>query len=315
MESPGRSFTGVANAMTPVFDILGLGYCGQDTCCLVPGIPVDDKVEAQACLIQGGGPAATATYAAARLGARTAFAGAVGDDARGLTIRDELRAAGVETAALRMRPGAESPAAFCWAEAATGRRSIVWTRGSVAPLDPGELDPHTVASARLLHLDGHHPAAAIRAAETARAHGVLVSLDAGTLLPDIERLLALADVVIASERFAARLTGAADPEAAVRRLFQGPVRFASVTSGPRGAVGYDGRQLYRQAACPAQVVDSTGAGDVFHGAFAVRALETPDWADCLRFASAAAALKCRALGGRAGIPGRPELAHFLENLP
>ncbi len=301
--------------MMHAYDILGLGYCGQDSCCLVPGIPVDDKVEAQACLIQGGGPAATAIFAAARLGARTTFAGVVGDDARGLAIRDELRAAGVETAALRLRPGAETPAAFCWAEVATGHRSIVWTRGSVAPLDPGELDPRTVASARLLHLDGHHTAAAIRAAETARAQGVLVSLDAGTLLPDIERLLALADIVIASEGFAARLTGCADPEAAVRRLFQGPARFAGVTSGPRGAVGYDGRRLYRQPALPMQVVDSTGAGDVFHGAFAVRTLETSDWADCLRFASGAAALKCRALGGRAGIPDRPELARFLENLP
>lgn len=288
-------------------DFLGLGFCGQDFACLVPRIPIDDKVEAQACVSQGGGPSATATVTAARLGARAAFAGVVGDDTRGVEILAGLRAVGVDTAAIRVRRGGESPAAFCWSDAATGQRSIVWTRANLPPLEPAELDPQFVRETRLLHLDGHQTEAALHAAQLARAQQVTVSIDAGTLVPGMEKLLALADIVIASEAFACRYTGEPEAEAALRKLFAAPVRFAAVTLGARGSLGFDGTRLYRQPAVPVTVVDTTGAGDVFHGAFGVRYLEGADWRECLRFAAIVSALKCRRLGGRTGIPERAEV--------
>lgn len=296
-------------------DFTGLGYCGQDYACLVPRIPIDDKVEAQACLSQGGGPAATATVAAARLGLRTVFAGVVGDDPCGAQIVAGLRRYGVDTAAIQIRQGGESPAAFCWSDAATGQRSIVWTRGSLAPLKPAELAPRDVTGSRLLHLDGHQTDAALHAATLARRHQVTVSIDAGTLLPGIGTLLGLADIVIASEDFACRYTGETDSENALRKLFCAQTRFAAVTLGPQGCIGFDGTTIWRQPAIPVAVVDTTGAGDVFHGAFGVRFLEGAPWPACLRFAATVAALKCRRLGGRAGIPHRAEVEELLTCAP
>ncbi len=292
-------------------DFLGLGYCGLDYLSILPRIPVDDKVEIIQHLVQGGGPAATATYAACRLGAHAGFIGATGDDDRGETIRSELSAAGIDLSGLAVQAGAESGLALAWVEQASGRRSIAWTRGTVQPLPENQVSLEQIRRARLLHLDGHHTVAAIRAARLARESGSIVSLDAGSLLPRIEEVVAAAQLVIASEKFAAGFTGEAEPERAVRKLFGAGTSFAAVTMGERGSLGYDGRDFYSQPAFPVEVVDTTGAGDVFHGAFAYRRVLGGDWRECLRFAAATAALKCRRFGGRTGIPNREEVESFL----
>ena len=298
--------------MDKSYDIIGLGYCGLDYLCLTPHIPVDDKVEALAALTQGGGPAATATCTAARLGAETAFVGATGDDERGRSIVSGLRKGGVNTDSIAVRSGADSPAAFCWTEKTTGHRSIVWTHGSVQPLAPEEIDNEMIKSAKILHLDGHQMAAALHAAQIARKNGVLVSLDAGTIVPGIEKLLTLSDIVIASEKFAERFIGEIDPEISVRKLFAGNCRFAAVTMGVKGSIGFDGETIFHQPSFKVKVVDTTGAGDVFHGAFAYRFINGGDWSECLRFAAAIAALKCTEFGGRTGIPTLAEAELFLQ---
>lgn len=282
--------------------ITGIGYCGMDYLCRVPHIPVDDKVELSESLIQGGGPCATALVAAARLGAKAAFCGAVGDDARGAQILRGLAEERVDVRGVRVRRRAESPAGFCWIEQATGRRSIAWTRGTAKPLGPRELDRNLIAKSHVLHLDGHQTQAALAAATLARRHGVAVSIDAGTLVPAIEELLAQCDLIVASEKFSARYTGDANPRRALKRLFAGPCRFAAVTLGKRGSVGYDGKRFIACPPCDVKVVDTTGAGDVYHGAFAFAYAAGKPWDECMRFATAVAALKCTAFGGRTGIP-------------
>lgn len=294
-------------------NIVGLGYCSMDYLCIVPRIPQDDKVQASVTLEQGGGPAATAICAAARLGAGTAFISAVGDDERGQAILKSMALEGVDTASVKLRLGAESPVAFCWIQESTGKRSIAWSHGSVKALLPEEVNAAAIRDAGLLHLDGHHPEAAIRAATIARESDTLVSLDAGTVVPRIDELVALSDIVIASEKFAARFTGDGQPEVAVKKLFGQNTKFAAVTSGDRGSIGWDGKQLYHQPAFPIKVVDTTGAGDVFHGAFAYRCINGGKWQDCLRFAAAVAALKCTRLGGRTGIPLLSETEQFLSD--
>lgn len=294
------------------FDLIGLGYCGLDYFCLTPGIPIDDKMEALATLTQGGGPAATATYTAAKLGANSAFLSAIGDDERSIFIREELESVGVNTSGLISRAGTESPAAFCWTDSANGQRSIVWTRGKAAPLAVDEIDLEPIKSARLLHLDGHQTTAAIQAAEIARANGVTVAMDAGTLVPGIEKLLELSDIIIASEKFMERFTGLGNPDAAACKLFHAGCKFAAVTMGSQGSFGFDGTRTYHQPSFKVNVIDTTGAGDVFHGAFAYRFLTGGDWAECLRFSAAVAALKCTQFGGRTGIPTLTETERFLS---
>lgn len=283
--------------------IIGIGYCGMDYLCVLPHIPLDDKVEIVESLIQGGGPAVTAVVAAARLGAETAFFGVVGDDERGAQIVRGIAAEGIDTAGVKIRKNAESPAAFCWIEQQSGKRSIAWTRGTARPLTPRELGRDQIRACDVLHLDGHQTQAALAGAAFARKHGVCVSIDAGTLVPGIDDLLVLSDIVIASERFAARYTGSRSPETAVRKLFAAGRRFAGVTLGKRGSIGFDGTRILH---CPPfevpRVVDTTGAGDTYHGAFAFAAAQGRPWEACMRFATVVAALKCTRLGGRTGIP-------------
>jgi ribokinase len=296
--------------LTP--QITGIGYCGMDYLCVVPQIPLDDKVEMIESLIQGGGPAVTAIVAAARLGAKTAFCGTVGDDERGAQILKGLVAEGVGTNGVKIRRRAESPAGFCWIEQKSGTRSIAWTRGTARALSPREIDKDLIKSSTVLHLDGHQTLAAIAAAKTARMHGITVSIDAGTLVEGIDELLALTDIVIASEKFAARYTGETRMETAVKKLFSGNCKFSAITSGQAGSIGFDGRTFLTCPAYRVGVVDTTGAGDVYHGAFVFNYARGKTWHACMRFASAVSALKCTRLGGRTGIPDLKTAETFMR---
>ena len=308
------------NGVNDNVDILGIGYCGLDTLCLLPRIPLDDKVQISRTLVQGGGPAATATVAAARLGLDTAFLGVVGDDTRAEAVLQAFAKEGVDTQHVARRDGAESAAAFCWIDETTGKRSIAWSHGTAPALAADEVPAGLVRSTRALHFDGHQTAAAIRSAEIAKEENIPVFLDAGTIVPDIEELLSLCTVVIASQAFAKRFTGIDDPEEALRHLHGLGPQWTGITQGPAGSLGFDGERIVFEGQFPVEVVDTTGAGDVYHGGFASRYVQSlkngnaPDLRDCMRFATITAGLKCRQLGGRTGIPSQDEvIQHLNEN--
>lgn len=296
------------------YDFVGLGYGGMDTYCVLPRIPHDEKVRIERMLRQGGGPASTATVAAARLGLRTALVSATGDDADGREILRQLAIEGIDTRHVRIQPGAASPVAYCWIDAATGARSIAWSLGTVAYLEARDIDPAGFADTHALHLDSHHPAAAVRAAEAVHAAGGKVFLDAGTCNERTCGLLPHCDVVITSEPFARDWIGRDDPEAVIQKLHGLGVSWAGVTLGRRGSIASDGRQTITMPLHPVEpIVDTTGAGDVYHGAFAARYVEfvkagqSPELRECMRFATVVAGLKCRELGGRTAIPARREV--------
>ena len=296
------------------YDFVGLGYGGMDTYCVLPRIPVDDKVQIQSMFRQGGGPASTATVAAARLGLRTALVSATGDDADGQEILRQLTVEGIDTRFVQIQPGTSSPVAYCWIDATTGSRSIAWSLGTVAYLEAGDIDPTGFADTHVLHLDSHHPAAAVRAAEAVHATGGTVFLDAGTCNERTCGLLPYCDVVIASEPFARDLIGRDKPTAAIRCLHERGAKWAGVTLGRQGSMVSDGKEIITLPIHPVSpIVDTTGAGDVYHGAFATRYVEflksgqPPELRECMRFATVVAGLKCRELGGRTAIPTRAEV--------
>ncbi|MFA6946346.1 MAG: PfkB family carbohydrate kinase [Pedobacter sp.] len=292
-------------------DIAGLGFCGLDYLCILPHIPVDEKVEIIQNLVQGGGPAATAIVTAARLGAKTAFIGAVGGDDRGLTIIQGLNQENVDTRHIQVKTGKESPAAFCWIEKESGKRSIAWSKGTYLPLDADQVDPDFISSLKLLHLDGHNMEAAVKAACIAKDNDVIVSLDAGTLLPDIDILIGLADICIASEHFASHYTGENNIQKAAEKLFKTGCLIAAVTSGINGVFAVTPNGTIKKDAFHVPLVDTTGAGDVFHGAFAYAYIQGWDLDRVFEFASATAAIKCMKFGGRTGIPSADEVHKFL----
>ncbi len=297
-------------------DFVGLGFCSNDYISLLPEIPIDHKVQIIEHLIQGGGPAATATVAAARLGISTAFVGMVGDDDAGKRILSDLEAENVDTSAMLRRGNSTSPIAYCWIDRPTGKRSIAWTRGSLKELLPSEVDMELIRSAKILHLDGHNTEAAIAAAAEARKAGVLVNLDAGTIRPGIEKIIENTDIFFTSEYFARTWTKEQDLEKALMKLLDAGAKVTGITVGCNGSLAWDGKNG-RIIRCPAAdvspVVDTTGAGDTFHSAFGVRYLECGDIYESMRFASAVAGLKCRKLGGRAGLPDRKTVNEFLNS--
>ena len=122
------------------YDYVGLGFCSNDYLALVPEIPIDGKVRMLKHLVQGGGPAATSTVAAARLGLSAAFIGVAGDDEPGKWILRDFEAEKVFTGGMRIREGHTSAIAYCWIDAPTGRRSVAWTRGTLPELQADEVD-------------------------------------------------------------------------------------------------------------------------------------------------------------------------------
>ncbi len=297
-------------------NICGIGVLVRDITVQVARPPgPDEKVPAQAFVESGGGPVPTALVAARRLGSRVAFGGVVGRDASGAFLREDLSREGVEITALREDAAFTTPVSVITASGA--RRSVVEVRQDPQLPDSESLTealgPRLEACALLL-VDGRFPCAQAAAAERVHAAGGAVMLDAGHPRPGVDALLPHVDIALLSHSYPAAL---ALPRAAwdgflrelLERLAPGPRRLAGLTLGQDGCVLLDqAGGVRRHAAVPVEALDTTGAGDVFHGAFAhglVRGLSVDDAA---RFAAAAASAKCRGLTGRAPLPAAAELA-------
>jgi sugar/nucleoside kinase (ribokinase family) len=250
-------------------DMVGVGVNSVDTLIRLPRFPAfDSKTEVISSEILPGGQVATATVACQRWGLQTRYIGKVGDDLAGRIQRESLEREGIETHLVQV-PDCSSQAAFILVDQSSGERTILWQRDSRLDLAPSELLPDWITSARLLHVDGHPSAPAAAAARWAHEAGVIVTADLDNLYPGVEQLLEYVDFLIASREFPERLIGIADPLEAlpqIRRRFG--CRVTGVTLGQQGALAWDGDHFYYSAAFCVKVVDTTGAGDLFHAAFA-----------------------------------------------
>ena len=271
-----------------------------------PGAPRRASAHLRAC----GGPVPNALACLSRLGASTRFVGKVGDDEEGAFARSELRRRGVDVSRLRMAPG-RSRLVLVLVEEAGGERAFVSRPESFPPLAAADLEPEDLAGARVLHLDDAEEAA-ILAARRARASGAAVVLDGTWQSEGLEELLPLVDYAVVSGFFArAWLPGAGRWEVLerLRRLGAGA---AVLTLGERGAAAEDAAGArFEVPAPPVEVVDTTGAGDAFHGGFIFGLLRGWPLERTLRFACATGALNCRALGGQAGLPVLAEVEELL----
>jgi len=292
-------------------EVVGFGQCALDLLGTVPEWPQPDtKVELPDLSLQGGGPVATALVTLARLGVSTALQGAVGADEAGRQIRAGLELEEVDCSALVTLPGRRSQTAFIAVEPHTARRTIFWHRGD-AQLAPEQLDLEAIRGARVLHLDGLHLEPALQAAHTAREAGVTTVLDGGTLRPGMKRLLPWIDHAVVSQTFSEAMSPGEPLRTCDTLLGFGAVA-ATVTLGSGGSITkLRSGHVHRQPAFKVHVVDTTGCGDVFHGGYIFGLLNDWPWPERLAFAAACAALKARAVGGRAGIPVYDIVAGFL----
>jgi len=298
-------------------EVVGLGQACVDYLGRVPSYPCEDgKMELLDLQSQCGGPASTALVTLSRLGIKTSFLGSVSDDPIGVEVLKGLKADQVDYSFLKITPGHTSQFAFIAVSRESGNRTIFWHRGSAPPLNKEEVDLSPFSHAKVLHLDGLMIEASIEGARQARARGLKVVLDAGTLREGSLELVSQIDVLIASARFAVPLVGEGfSPEKALEALSRFGPKEIVITLGTKGSVGWNKGKVVAQSAFPADVVDTTGAGDVYHGAYIYGLLKGWNMKACMRFASATSALKCRAIGARAGIPTLDEVTCFLEAHP
>ncbi|MBI3990788.1 MAG: carbohydrate kinase family protein, partial [Candidatus Omnitrophica bacterium] len=172
------------------FDVIGLGCCSTDFLGVVPAHPpIDVKMQLLDFSQQGGGPVATALVTLARLGCSTGFIGAVGDDELGSFQVREFKKEGVDLKHLKIEEGKRSIFAFIMVDRHTGKRTILWVKSETSDLMPEELNKKYITSAKILHLDGFHPEAAVAAAGWAKSAGIKVVLDAGGEKPGMDEIV------------------------------------------------------------------------------------------------------------------------------
>jgi sugar/nucleoside kinase (ribokinase family) len=247
-----------------------------------------------------------AVRTAAALGCAGRVAGTVASDALGRFGRAQLAEAGIDVSELRPW-GAVSPCRIITVD--RGGHRLTQNHEGLEPSEPPPtLDPAaTLGGANALLCDGSWLDAQTAAARMARARHIPVIADLGSVTGGTGELIALADVLIASERVAAELAPRSDlPDALAELRDLGP-RAVIVTLGVAGSIGLHGNTLVECPAFPVDVIDSTGAGSVFHGAFAAGLLSDLPLARCMELAAAAASLSCQTLGPWDGIPHRDEV--------
>jgi ribokinase len=301
--SPPSRFYALAAPGKPPPLVAGIGQCSLDFLCTIERYPEPDtKCEFHEFLIQGGGPVATALVALRRWGFSARFSGVICSDSFGREILAGLEGEGVNVDSVAFREHGLSQFAFICIGEDCGARTIFWRRPDAEPLRPSEIPEAFLRGADALHLDGLFAEASLEAAKKAREQGIPVVLDAGSVRPGMLPLVRFTDHLICAENFARQFDPGAPLSDVLYRLKDMGPRLVSITLGPRGSVS-----LWEDAPChlPAlalQAKDTTGAGDIFHAGYLYGLLRGWLPQDCIRWATAAAGLSCRHLGGRSGIP-------------
>jgi sulfofructose kinase len=286
--------------------VVGVGLATVDLLCVSPRL--DERIiELSVFSMQGGGSAANTLATVAVLGARSRFFGRIGDDHFGSFVGGALEQLGVDISLMNVERGKMSPVSIVQVDEFTRRRKILFTSGDTSSLSPRDLPQRLLQNASVLCIDGYQPALQAAVAEKAREKGITVVLNAGHLVGGMGELLALADVVIGSERFASEFAPSDNVEKSLREITRLGPRVAVITLGNEGAVALEGDKLVQQEPIDVFVADTTGAGDVFCGAFAYATAAAWPLEEALPFANAAAGLKCRTLGSRAGLPSLAEV--------
>ena len=291
--------------MDKSFDVVGVGLNATDTLLLVPQFPAyGGKAPFVREIRSPGGQVASAMVACVKLGLKTKYIGSVGDDDGGQILLQSLSEAGIDVSHVQLRAGCPNQSAYIVIDQTTGERTILWQRPDCLKIVPEHIETEQITCARLLHIDGHDTAAVEHAARIARQHEIPVTVDVDTIYRGFDRVLPFVDYLIASTNFPVEWTSERDPFLALELIQREyGMRVAAMTLGPHGALALvEGKYIYS----PAFVVncrDTTGAGDVFHGAFCYAIVEGYSIEDALSFSNAMAALNCKELGAQGGIRG------------
>jgi sulfofructose kinase len=290
------------------------GIAVQDIVMRVEKFPAPGgKVSASDFIITGGGCAANAAVAVARLGGRVSFAGPLGgtDDHVSNRILADLAKEGVDCGGVARKDDGTASVSLILLDA-TGEKTIATRRGvnlgKVLPADAAKL----VADADAVLVDNRFPEFVTAVCRAAKARNIPIVIDLDQATKPDDPLLKLGTHVVASAEALHGTTGVSGYGAGLQRLSEQVSGFLAITDGPNGVYWLEHGGLQHMPAFKVKAIDSLGAGDAFHGAFTLALAEGRDLPDVMRFASATAALKCTHFGGASGAPRRPEVEEFLK---
>ena len=293
--------------------VIGIGACVLDTIIQMDAFPTEDsKIRANNTFSCGGGPVSNALVCISRLGFNAEYLGCLSGDSFGNQLINEFKRYSVETQNVNVVYNIKAFTSYIILSKQSGLRTVVFDKGNT-PDNPKLVDLNRILSADILHLDGNYLDTAIAGAKLAKEHNILVSLDAGSAYPNIERLLPYVDILIPSEDFALKFTGKKTVEEAIGLLNKkyNP-KVLVVTQGSKGGMYLENNEIHHYDSFKINCVDSNGAGDTFHGAFLVAYLLGKSLPDCVKFASATSAIKCEKAGVRNALPNMKEVEAFLK---
>ena len=301
-----------------LYDMVGIGASTLDVLTVVKEFPIKRQVEkAVVTKCCGGGPVAAAVATCAMLGSHVAMVDRLGDDWAGNAVVSKFRNAGVDTAAgIERIAGATSSVSTILIKEATGERAIFFQPGTVGEYDSIEAFEQIIKEARILHINGRHSKALDAAVACAHRNGTAVSFDGGADRYNAASaaIAAKADICIVALDFATKMTGRSDPEEACRAMLSTGAAVVGVTAGASGSwIGSAGVVFHQPAVRYKAVVDTTGCGDSYHGAFLHALASGYTLRSCALIASAVAAMNASALGGRGFLPTFAELESFIED--
>ena len=304
-----------AASANPV-DVVGVGLNATDTIIRLPHFPASDsKLEVRSSEVRAGGQVASAMVACQRWGLSTRYVGKIGDDSAGKLQFDEMKREGVDARWI-IASGCASQTSHILVDEASGERTVLWSRDSSIALRAEELKREWISGAGILLVDGHDTEAAAQAARWAREEQIPVVGDFDNRYLEVEALLECVDFAVTSRDFPKRLTGDADLLKALPQICRRfKCRMAGATLGKMGALLWDGERFLLSPAFRVRAVDTTGAGDIFHGAFVFGLVRGWQLEEILEFSCAAAALNCTGTGARGHIATLDEIESFRRSAP
>ncbi len=306
------------------YDIIGIGNPGQDMVVELEKIPYEEvSSRMYDCSFQGGGWVATALCAAGNLGAKVSMLGVIGDDSFGKMIVDDFKYNNVDTDHLIVAKEKRSNFCICITERSTKSKHLISRGGELREVEADDIDEDYIKSAKMIHV-GFVNDAVRKAADIMHKNNGKVSVDAAYYKPYVYENYDIFDIFIGSEYYfdgvceelgmktAKDLTD--DEKYKVMEYVQskGP-DIVIFTFGEHGSMGIYGNERFVQPAMKAEIKDTTGAGDVFHGAFDIAYLNGLSVPDAAKFATGVSTIKCTQMGGRAGIPNSEILDKFLRS--
>jgi len=314
LKDPSDTFDLQFPERTP-FDVVTFGQNSVDQLCVVPAYPcLNSKTEILQCETLPGGQVATAAVFLARMGLRTRYIGKVGGDDYGRFSLKSLAMEELDISKVIVEENSISQHAIIIIDKESGERTILCQGGPGLNFMDSELVKEDVCAGKILHLDGSDPASALRAAAWCREQGIPVSADLDTVVSCCRELVESVDFLITSANFPPEFTGIPDPVDSFLALAERFDGLLAVTLGADGAMAFAGNRCFSFPALKVSPVDTTGAGDIFHGGFIYGLLQNWPLQRIMAFANAAAGLSCGYLGARAGIRPLSEILRSSRQL-